>query len=414
MAGRESLWKVAPGDAECLPGFEVGDWVRLKQSSSARPSYDWNGIGKESIAVVHSIQESGYLELAGCFRKGRWITHFMDVEKIPCLRAGQYVRFRHELAEPRWGWRGVGPSSRGVVAAVHADGEVMVAFPGVVGLWRGDPADLEKEQLFEVGEWVMLQDTGWKTLKPGSVGIVQALGYEGDCWDGTVRVAFCGEQEWWVGHPRQLERVEKLVTGDRVRMKNGVKQPRFGWSGHNHGTVGTISSVDGDGKLRLYMPAGGRAWLMDPAEVDKVEEAQICVGDWVRVKSSITMPAYQWGEVSHASIGVVHKMEEGRLWVAFCFLDKLWAARTSEMERVREFKVGDKVKIRPGLVAPRWDWRMETHASQGEVMGVDANGKLRIRFRWRDGRLWIGDPADIVLDETSVDSSECEDSTVHQ
>ncbi|CAA6654071.1 unnamed protein product [Spirodela intermedia] len=387
VAGRESLWKVSPGDAECLPGFEVGDWVRLKQSSSARPSYDWNGVGKESIAVVHSIQESGYLELAGCFRKGRWITHFMDVEKIPCLRAGQYVRFRHELAEPRWGWRGVDPSSRGVVAAVHADGEVMVAFPGVVGVWRGDPADLEREQLFEVGEWVMLRDTGWKTLKPRSVGIVQALGYEGDSWDGTVRVAFCGSRN-----------AERLVTGDRVRMKSSVKQPRFGWSGHNHGTVGTISS----------------AWLMDPAEVDKVEEVQICVGDWVRVKSSITMPAYQWGEVSHASIGVVHKMEEGKLWVAFCFLDKLWVARMSEMERVREFKVGDKVKVRPGLVTPRWDWGEETHASQGEVMGVDANGKLRIRFKWRDGGLWIGDPADIVLDETSNDSTECEHSTIHQ
>lgn len=42
---------------------------------------------------------------------------------------------------------------------------------------------------------------------------------------------------------------------------------------------------------------------------------------------------------------------------------------------------------------------METHASRGEVVGVDANGKLRIKFQWREGRPWIGDPADIILDE---------------
>ncbi|KAK7301437.1 hypothetical protein RJT34_12301 [Clitoria ternatea] len=27
VTGRQSLWKVSPGDAERLPGFEIGDWV---------------------------------------------------------------------------------------------------------------------------------------------------------------------------------------------------------------------------------------------------------------------------------------------------------------------------------------------------------------------------------------------------
>ena len=403
VAGRETLWKVSPGDVETLPGFEVGDWVRLKQTQAARPSYDWNSIGKESIAVVHSVQDSGYLELAGCFRKGRWIIHFMDVEKIPLLRPGQHVRFRKEISEPRWGWRGTSQDSRGVIAAVHSNAEVMVSFPGLTGLWRGDPSDLQQELLFEVGQWVRLFDVTWKTIKPGSIGLVQALGYEGDSWDGSLHVAFPGEQEWWVGPPSHLERADKLVAGDNVKMKAAVKQPRFGWSGHNHASIGTISSIDGDGKLRVYMPLGGKVWLMDPAEVDKVEEVLISVGDWVRVKDSVTVPAYQWGDVSHASIGVVHKIDERKLWIAFCFLDKLWVGRMEEMERVRAFQVGDKVKIRAGLVTPRLGWGLETHASRGEIIGVDANGKLRIRFRWRDGQLWVGDPADIALDDTLID-----------
>lgn len=400
VAGKVSLWKVSPGDAERLSGFEVGDWVRSKPSLGTRPSYDWNSIGKESIAVVHSVQDTGYLELACCFRKGRWITHYTDVEKVPGFKIGQHVCFRVGLMEPRWGWRGAQSNSRGVITSVNADGEVRVAFFGLPGLWRGDPADLEIEQMFEVGDWVRMRNnaSGWKSIGPGSIGIVQGNVYEGDEWDGSVCVGFCGEQEGWVGPASHLERADKLMVGQRVRVKILVKQPRFGWSGHNHASVGIISAIDADGKLRIYTPAGSKAWMLDPSEVEVVEEEEICIGDWVKVRASVSTPTHQWGDVSYASIGVVHRIEDGELWVAFCFVERLWLCKAWEMERVRPFKVGDNVRIREGLVTPRWGWGMETHASKGQVVGVDANGKLRIKFQWREGRPWIGDPADIALD----------------
>ncbi|KAJ7009742.1 hypothetical protein D5086_000274 [Populus alba] len=402
VTGRHSLWKVSPGDAERLSGFEVGDWVRSKPSLGTRPSYDWNSIGKESLAVVHSIQETGYLELACCFRKGRWIAHHTDIEKIPCFKVGQHVRFRTGLSEPRWGWRGAQPDSRGIITSVHADGEVRVAFFDLPGLWRGDPADLEVEHIFEVGEWVKLMEdvSNWKSVGPGSVGVVQGIGYDGDEWDGSIYVGFCGEQERWAGPTSHLERVERLMVGQKVRVTLSVKQPRFGWSGHSHGSVGTISAIDADGKLRIYTPVGSKTWMLDPSEVELVEDEELHIGDWVKVRASVSTPTHQWGEVNHSSTGVVHRMENGDLWVSFCFLEKLWLCKALEMERIRPFKVGDKVKIREGLVTPRWGWGMETHASKGQVVGVDANGKLRIKFHWREGRPWIGDPADIVLDES--------------
>ncbi|XVE68353.1 hypothetical protein DITRI_Ditri09bG0061400 [Diplodiscus trichospermus] len=403
VAGRHSLWKVSPGDAERLSGFEVGDWVRSKPSIGTRPSYDWNTIGKESLAVVHSVQDTGYLELACCFRKGRYITHFSDVEKVPSYKVGQHVRFRAGLVEPRWGWRGAQSGSRGIITSVHADGEVRVAFFGLPGMWRGDPADLEIEQMFEVGEWVQLSEnaSNWKSIAPGSVGVVQGIGYEEDEWDGSTFVAFCGEQEKWVGSTSHLQRVDRLIVGQKVRVKLSVKQPRFGWSGHSHASVGTIAAIDADGKLRIYTPVGSKTWMLDPSEVELVEEQELCIGDWVRVKSSVSIPTHHWGEVTHSSIGVVHRMENEDLWVAFCFMEKLWLCKAWEMERVRPFKVGDNVRIREGLVTPRWGWGMETHASKGQVVGVDANGKLRIKFKWREGRPWIGDPADIALDDSS-------------
>ncbi|KAG8363717.1 hypothetical protein BUALT_Bualt19G0051400 [Buddleja alternifolia] len=402
VTGRHSLWKVSPGDAERLPGFEVGDWVRSKPSLGTRPSYDWNSIGKESLAIVHSVQDTGYLELACCFRKGRWITHYGDVERVLGFRVGQHIKFRTGIIEPRWGWRGAQPDTRGVIISVNADGEVRVAFYGLQGLWRGDPADLELEQMYDVGEWVKLKENAsiWKSVSPGSVGVVQGIGYEKNEWDGTIYVGFCGEQEPWVGNTSDLERVDKLIVGQRVKVKNSIKQPRFGWSGHNHASVGTISAIDADGKLRIYTPAGSKSWVLDPSEVEIVEERELGVNDWVRVRQNVTNPTHHWGDVSPTSIGVVHRREDEDLWVAFCFTDRLWLCKAWEMERVRPFKVGDKVRIKDGLVSPRWGWGMETHASKGEVVGVDANGKLRIKFRWREGKPWIGDPADIVFDES--------------
>ncbi|KAK4285339.1 hypothetical protein QN277_002047 [Acacia crassicarpa] len=401
VTGRQSLWKVSPGDVEQLSGFEVGDWVRSKPSIGTRPSYDWNGAVKDGIAVVHSVQDSGYLELACCFRKQRYLAHYTDIEKVPCFKVGQYVRFRTGLVEPRWGWRGAQAKSQGVLTSIHADGEVRVLFSGLPGLWRGDPADLEIEQMFEVGKWVRLKDNAnnWKSIVPGSIGIVQGIGFNGDEWDGSTCVGFCGEQESWVGPTSHLERVDTLSAGQKVRVKQTIKNPTFGWAGHTHADVGTISAIDADGKLRIYTPPGSKPWMLDPSEVVLVEEEEIQIGDWVKVRASVSTPTHQWGEVGHSSIGVVHRMEGEDLWVSFCFMERLWLCKAWEMERVRPFIIGDKVRIREGLVSPRWGWGMETHASKGEVVGVDANGKLRIKFRWREGKPWVGDPADIVLDD---------------
>lgn len=408
VAGRHGLWKVSPGDAEVLSGFEVGDWVRSKPSVGTRPSYDWYSIGKESLAVVHSVQDSGYLELACCFRKGKWMTHHTDVEKVLGFKIGQHVRFRTGLVEPRWGWRDAQPDSRGVIISVNSDGEVRVAFFGMSGLWRGDPADLEIEPTFEVGEWVRMTDNAsvWKSIGPGSIGIVQGMVYEEDRWDGNISVGFCGEQDQWVGPTTHLEKVNKLTNGQRVRVKSSVTHPRFGWSGHSHSSIGVISAIDADGKLRIYTPTGSKSWMLDPFEVEVVEQEELDIGDWVRVKPSISSPTHHWGDVTHSSIGVVHRIEDGNLWVAFCFLERLWLCKIWEVERIRPFGVGDKVKIKKGLASPRWGWGMETHASRGQVVGVDANGKLRIKFQWREGKPWIGDPADIELDEIKSPSPE--------
>ncbi|KGN48095.1 E3 ubiquitin-protein ligase KEG [Cucumis sativus] len=404
VSGRKKLWRVAPGDAEKLSGLAVGDWVRIKQCLGARSNYESNNTGKENIAVVYSIQDYSYVDLASCFREGKFPVHCTEVEKIPPIKIGQYVHFRAGLIIPRWGWRGANPNSRGVVTAVNANGEIRVSLFGLSGWWRGDPADFEVEQMYAVGEWVKLKEDytdGRKSLPAGSIGVVQGLSYQENEWDGSVLVGFCREPELWVGHTSKLEKTERFYIGQHVKVKPSIPNPRFGWSGHSHASIVSITAIDADGKIKVSSSSPQKLWILDPSEVVMVEEEQLNIGDWVKIKPSIVMPAYHWGDVTRQSVGVIHKMEDGELWVAFCFMEQLWMCKDSEMEKVRPFRVGDTVRFREGLKIPRWGWGMETHASKGQVVGVDANGKVRVRFRWREGRPWIGDPADLVLDNTT-------------
>lgn len=127
------------------------------------------------------------------------------------------------------------------------------------------------------------------------------------------------------------------------------------------------------------------------------------MGDWVQVRSSVPVPSHQWGEVTPESVGVVHRVdEEGDLWVAFCFLERLWMCKPSEMERVKPLIPGMKVKIRDSVVSPRLGWGGETRASRGKIVRVDADGKVRVRFRRRENRLWVGDPSDVEVIENQV------------
>jgi E3 ubiquitin-protein ligase KEG len=61
--------------------------------------------------------------------------------------------------------------------------------------------------------------------------------------------------------------------------------------------------------------------MLDPSEVELAEDEELHIGDWVKVRASVSTPTHQWGEVNHSSVGVVHRMENGDLRVAFCFME---------------------------------------------------------------------------------------------
>ncbi|KAG2331294.1 hypothetical protein Bca52824_002474 [Brassica carinata] len=108
VIGRQTLWNVSPADAELLSVCEGGDWVPSNKSLGSKPSYDWFSVGS---------YKADYLDLAGCFRKGRWSTHYKDLEN-PVLHNGQLVHFANGLTKPSSGLRGAKPDSRGIITTV--------------------------------------------------------------------------------------------------------------------------------------------------------------------------------------------------------------------------------------------------------------------------------------------------------
>ncbi|CAI5505413.1 unnamed protein product [Closterium sp. Naga37s-1] len=97
---------------------------------------------------------------------------------------------------------------------------------------------------------------------------------------------------------------EPFQCGDRVRIKRGVGNPRFGWRGNSRSSEGVVTVVDSsDGMLgvRVDLPSSSSSspspsssspsssstpstalWRVDPAEAERVTHG-IAVGDWVHI-----------------------------------------------------------------------------------------------------------------------------------
>ncbi|KAF4071166.1 hypothetical protein AMELA_G00281900 [Ameiurus melas] len=83
----------------------------------------------------------------------------------------------------------------------------------------------------------------------------------------------------------------------------------------------------------------------------------IGVGDRVRVKSSVNTPTFQWGPITHQSVGVVMSISEETVIVAFPEHEN-WKGLLSEMERVTaadESAISDETGIVDVLEHKNWD-----------------------------------------------------------
>ncbi|KAF6135521.1 hypothetical protein GIB67_015374 [Kingdonia uniflora] len=103
------------------------------------------------------------------------------------------------------------------------------------------------------------------------------------------------------------------------------------------------------------------------------------VGDWVRVKASISSPKYGWEDVTKSSIGIIHSLEEDRdMGVAFYFRSKPFCCFVTDMEKVPPFEVGQGIHMAQSVVQPWLGWSFETPATIGKIARIDMDGTLNV------------------------------------
>lgn len=115
---------------------------------------------------------------------------------------------------------------------------------------------------------------------------------------------------------------------------------RFGWRGQSRDSIGTVLCVDDDGILRVGFPGASRGWRADPAEMERVEEFK--VGDWVRVRPSLTASIHGMEAVTPGSIGIVYSIRpDSSLLLGLCYLATPWHCEPEEVEPVEPFRVSE-------------------------------------------------------------------------
>ena len=99
------------------------------------------------------------------------------------------------------------------------------------------------------------------------------------------------------------------VVGDRVRVRPDVSTPRYEWGDVSHRSVGTLVWFEGD-RCVVDFPRHPH-WNGVLSEIERVAAGSSLPrkGDRVRVRRSVSTPAYGWGRaVSHESVGTLQEV----------------------------------------------------------------------------------------------------------
>ena len=126
---------------------------------------------------------------------------------------------------------------------------------------------------------------------------------------------------------------DAIVVGSRVRVKGSVSKPAFGWGSVKPGDVGTVVVVRGGGKVTVdFAKQAGWSGKMDEMECAAAARGTIAIGSRVRVKASVSKPAFGWGSVKPGDVGTVLTIDAGgKVTVDFAKQTR-WSGKVDEME----------------------------------------------------------------------------------
>ncbi|ERN17985.1 hypothetical protein AMTRI_Chr13g122080 [Amborella trichopoda] len=118
-------------------------------------------------------------------------------------------------------------------------------------------------------------------------------------------------------------------------------------------------------------------------------------GDWVRLRNE--------DNKKQSPIGILHSIDrEGNVLVGFIGMQTLWRGHCTELLMAESFCVGQFVRIKVSLLAPRFEWPRKRGGvwETGRICQILPNGCLVVRF---PGRLYFGEVSDSLADPSEVE-----------
>ncbi|KAM6585954.1 hypothetical protein CsatB_012956 [Cannabis sativa] len=200
-----------------------------------------------------------------------------------------------------------------------------------------------------------------------------------------------GDTAWYVSK-------DHLLVGDTVRSRKPLNSCRPQTMDVPEGTVVSLdSNSDRDDFVLVKIPGVRNPVRVLISTIERVTSG-LSRGDWVRLKES---PG------KHSSVGILHSIQrDGSVTAGFIGLEILWKGRLSDLEIASGYFVGQFVRLKENIRAPRFEWPRKSGGAfaTGRVSQVLPNGCLVVMFPGRfvfalgdKHNSFLADPAEVEL-----------------
>ena len=185
------------------------------------------------------------------------------------------------------------------------------------------------------------------------------------------------------------KRIEFTYNASSGAANFKVAEKLFKQQGTKHHTVRLALSTFNGCKILMMSESSGSA---------------VRVGCKVRVKPSVTAPAYGWGSVTHFDIGTVTAVaSDGDVKIKFP-KHSSWNGRSEEVEVVESaprvksahcVDVGCRVRVKHSVSSPKYGWGAVSHSDIGTLTSTSGDGEIVVNFPKQSG--WKGRLEDMEI-----------------
>ncbi|XP_073001592.1 protein KINASE OF THE OUTER CHLOROPLAST MEMBRANE 1 [Typha latifolia] len=157
--------------------------------------------------------------------------------------------------------------------------------------------------------------------------------------------------------------------------------------------VGMEKDGDRDGFILVRVHGLHDPLRVHPSTVERVTYG-FSAGDWVRLRED---------DKKRSQVGILHSIERyGAVTVGLIGMDTLWKGSYSELQMAESYCVGQFLRVKASISSPRFDWPRKNGGpwATGKISQVLPNGCLVVKF---PGRFSLGEACSSLADPSEVE-----------